>query len=121
MNLGRKISGGKYHKQRKKKLYEKSPQEKIVILGETKRKSLRVRGGNKKTILLKSNSINLLVSKNKTQKAEIKNVLETPQNRFLARQNLLSKGAIILTSHGKARITNRPSQEGHINAILLKE
>lgn len=121
MNLGRKISGGKYHKQKKKKLYEKSPQENKVLLGETKRKSLRIRGGNKKTILLKTKYANILVSKNKTQKAEIKNVLETPQNRFLARQNRLMKGVLIETSLGKARITNRPSQEGHINAVLVKE
>ena len=54
------------------------------------------------------------------QKAEIKNVKETPQNRFWARQNRLLKGAIIETSLGKARITNRPTQEGHINGILLE-
>ena len=53
-------------------------------------------------------------------KAEIINVEETPQNRFLARQNRLIKGAIIETSLGRARITNRPSQEGAINAVLLE-
>ena len=120
MKLGRKITGGKYHKQRKKRLYEKTNQENIVTLGEPKRKTLRVKGGNTKTILLKTNIINLLINK-KTQKAEIKNVLETPQNFFLARQNRLVKGAIIQTSLGKARITNRPSQEGHINAIFIEE
>jgi ribosomal protein S8E len=31
------------------------------------------------------------------------------------------KGAIITTSLGRAKITNRPTQEGHVNAILLKE
>jgi len=118
MKLGRKISGGKYHKQRKKKLYEKKNQEAIVTLGETKRKTLRVKGGNIRTMLLKTNIANVLV-KGKLQKAEIKNVLETPQNRFLARQNRLLKSAIIETSLGKAKITNRPSQEGQVNAILV--
>ena len=120
MNHGRKISGGKYHKQKKKKLHENHGQERSISLGETKRKSLRARGGGKKTTLLKSNEINV-VSEGKIKKAEIKNVLETPQNRFLARQNRLMKGAIIETSLGKAKITNRPSQEGHVNGILLKE
>ncbi|MEI6731647.1 MAG: 30S ribosomal protein S8e [archaeon] len=118
MNKGRKISGGKYHAHRKKKLYEKAGQERHVILGDEKRKSLRVRGGASKTILLKSNIANVMV-KGKVQRAKIINVEETPQNRFLARQNRLVKGAILDTSVGKAKITNRPSQEGQVNAVLI--
>jgi small subunit ribosomal protein S8e len=72
-----------------------------------------------KTVLLKSNIANISI-KGKVKQAEIKNVLETPQNKFLARQNRLVKGAIIETSLGKAKITNRPTQEGLINAILLE-
>lgn len=119
MNYGRKITGGKYHKQKKQKLYERKGQDRHVILGETKRKVLRVRGGNVKPVLLKSNTANVLVE-GKIKKAEIKNVEETPQNKFFARENRLMKGAIIETSLGKARITNRPSQEGLVNAILIK-
>ncbi len=120
MNKGRKISGGKYHQRRKKKSYERKRQERTVTLGETKKKKIRGIGGNEKTILLNANIANILV-KGKAKKAEITNVLETPQNRFLARQNRLTKGAIIKTSLGKARITNRPSQEGQVNAILIEE
>ncbi|MAG37808.1 30S ribosomal protein S8e [Candidatus Pacearchaeota archaeon] len=120
MNHGRKISGGKYHKQKKKKLYERRSQERTVTLGETKKKTLRVRSGIQKTILLNANSANIK-TKTKIQKTEIKNVLETPQNRFLARQNRLTKGTIIETSLGKAKITNRPSQEGCVNAVLIEE
>jgi small subunit ribosomal protein S8e len=58
---------------------------------------------------------------NKTKKAKITNVLETPSNRFLARQNILEKGSIIETDLGKARITNRPSQEPNIQAVLVEE
>lgn len=119
MNTGRKISGGKYHKLRKKKKFEHLGQERHVILGDTKRKQLRIKSGDMKIILLKSNEANILIEK-KVQKAKITNVIETPQNRFFARQNRLLKGAIIDTSLGKARITNRPSQEGHVNAVLIK-
>ena len=73
-----------------------------------------------KVILLKSNTANVLVD-GKVKKAEIKNVEETPQNKFFARQNRLVKSALIETSLGKARITNRPSQEGQVNAVLIKE
>ena len=120
MNKGRKISGGKYHANRKKKFYEKQNQERVVTLKEIKKKALRVKGGKTKTVMLGSNTVNIVIN-GKTKKATIKNVLSTPQNTFLARQNRLMKGAIIMTSEGKAKITNRPSQEGHINAILLKE
>ena len=120
MNRGRKISGGKYHKQRKRRLHEKHGQERHAILGDVKSKKLRVRSGKLKTILLKSNIANIIV-KGKAQKAKILNVIETPQNRFYARQNRLLKSALIQTSLGKAKITNRPTQEGQINAVLVEE
>ncbi len=121
MNQGRKISGGKYHRLRKNKFFERLVQERQVALRPTKRKILRIKGGNKKPILLASDEANVLNPKTKkTQKVKIKNVVQTPQNVFLARQNRLMKSAVIETSLGKARITNRPSQEGHINAILIE-
>jgi small subunit ribosomal protein S8e len=120
MNKGRKISGGKYHANRKKKSFEASKQERTVTLGDPKSKTLRSRGGFKKTILLNSNTANISTP-NGVKKADISNVLETPQNKFLARQNRLIKSAVIETSLGKARITNRPTREGSINAVLLKQ
>lgn len=120
MNTGRKISGGKYHAVRKTKLYERLKQERHVTIGETKSKKLHIRGGSMKTIMLKSNVVNI-ASDGKVKKATIVNVEATPQNTFFARQNRLVKGAIIETSLGKARITNRPSQEGNVNAILISK
>ncbi|MFQ5531559.1 MAG: 30S ribosomal protein S8e [Candidatus Nanoarchaeia archaeon] len=117
MKLGRKISGGKYIKRRKKKAYEKTGQKRTVKLSaEEKRKTSRARGGNKKTTLLKGKFVNIKDDSKKTKKTEIKNVLETPSNRFLARQNILTKG----TELGKVKITNRPSQEAIINGVLVE-
>jgi len=122
MNKGRKISGGKYKKQRKKKHYEKRGTVRAVKLKETKKKKIRTRGGGEKTVLITSDIANVIDKKTKkTKKVRILNVLETPSNRFLARQNLMIKGAIIKTEEGKARITNRPSQEGCIQAVLIEE
>ncbi len=115
MKLGRKITGGKYIKRRKKKVYERPGQKRIVKIGEEKRKTVRTRGGNTKTFLLKGKVINV-----KGKKTEIKNVLETPSNRFLARQNVLTKGTIVETDLGKVKVTNRPTQEGVVNGILVK-
>ena len=93
MKTGRKITGGKYIKQRKKKAYERAGQKKIVKLGEEKRKTVRTMGGNKKTFLLKAQNINLKIGK-EIKKTLVKKVLETPSNRFLARQNIITKGTI---------------------------
>ena len=122
MRAGRKYTGAKYHSRRKKRLHELRGIQIKPILGEPRKKAIRVRGGIFKQKLLRTNIANVLSPKNhKMQKTEIKNVLETPQNIFFARQNILLKGSIIQTSKGKARITNRPTQEGYVNAILIEE
>ena len=116
---GKKVSGGKYIRMRKKKAYEKPGQKRIVKLGNEKRKSQKTRGGNIKTVLFASKTINVRNKQGKIQKTEIKKVIETPSNRFLARQNILTKGTIIETELGKVKITNRPSQEGSVNGVLI--
>ncbi len=117
---GRKISGGRYIKSRKKKSYEIAGQKRIVKIGEEKRKTKKTRGRNKKTFLLRAKFVNVQTKDKKIRKMEIKNVLETPSNKFLARQNILTKGTILETEIGKVRITNRPTQEGVVNGILIK-
>jgi len=122
MNTGRKISGGRYHKSRKKKKFELKGQSRIAKLGKEKRKKIRAIGGHLKTVLLSTDTCNLIDKKTrKSVKVKITNVLETPSNKFLARQNILTKGAIIETDKGKAKITNRPGQEGSVQAILIEE
>ncbi|MBS3081827.1 hypothetical protein J4416_02730 [Candidatus Pacearchaeota archaeon] len=61
-----------------------------------------------------------IISNGKAKKGLIKNVIETPSNLFLARQNVLVKGSIIETELGKTVITNRPSQEGNIQAKIIQ-
>jgi small subunit ribosomal protein S8e len=119
MNKGRKISGGRYIRARKKKLYELAGQKRTVKLGTEKRKSKRIKSGKRKIFVLGAKFVNIQ-NRGKAQKLEIKNVLETPSNRFLARQNIITKGAILETGAGKVRVTNRPSQEGVINGILVE-
>ena len=119
MNKGRKISGGKYHANRKKRKYELPGIPRVVKLKVKKMKVLRGLGGKKKNVLLQCDIANVKMKDGKSKKAKIKNVIETPSDRFLAKQNILVKGAIIETDLGKARITNRPGQEGSINAVLI--
>jgi small subunit ribosomal protein S8e len=118
---GRKISGGKYRSIRKKKLHEMPGKVRQVKLNKEKKKEMRVRGGDIKTVLLAADKVNIIDPKTKKcKRVLIKNVVETPSNRFLSRQNIITKGAIIDTELGKARVTNRPSQESIINAVLIE-
>ncbi len=120
MKTGKKASGGRFKKTRKKRLYEKPGIVRQVILGEEKKKNIRTLGGHLKTVLLKTNTANVLdIKEKKSQIVKIKNVLEVPSNIFLARKNVIVKGAIIETEKGKARVTNRPGQEGQVQAVLI--
>jgi len=119
MNSGRKSSGGRYKRPKKRKLRDRKSQPRIVKLGNTKVKKVKTRGGSKKIVNLTNNVANI-TGKGQNKKSIIKNVLETPSNTFLARQNILVKGTIIETELGKAKITNRPSQEGNVQAVLIE-
>ena len=121
MKTGKKISGGRYHQQRKKKQYEKPGNPRVVKLSETdKKKKIRTIGGHFKTVMLVAKTVSVTNKKTKkTKKVQILNVIETPNNKFLARQNIISKGTIIETELGKARVTNRPSQNGSVQAVLI--
>lgn len=120
MRKGRKITGGRYHQRRKRKLIERVRQIVLVKLGKEKKVKIRTRGGNFKIRLISIDVANLKDKQGKSVKTKIKNVVQTPANKFLARQNILIKGAIIETELGKARVTNRPSQEGHVQAVLIE-
>ena len=119
MIAGRKASGGRYKKVKKRKLTGRQGQARIVKIGDTKTKLLSGRGNTTKLVSFLNNIANVMI-KGKAKESKITNVLETPSNTFLARQNVLVKGAIIETELGKAKITNRPSQEGNVQAILVE-
>jgi small subunit ribosomal protein S8e len=54
-------------------------------------------------------------------KAKILMVVGNPANRHFVRRNILTKGCIIETDKGKARVLSRPGQEGVVNAVLIQE
>ena len=84
-----------------------------------KREVHRGKGANKK-VKLKAGIFANVVQKDKSiKKVKMLNVLQSPDNRHYASENTLTKGAIIETELGKARITSRPSQHGVVNAVLI--
>lgn len=116
----RKKSGGRYKKQIKK-LRNKGNLPSFTKVGKKKIKKVRTRGGNIKLKLLNIDTANVYDPKTKKCfKARIESVLENPANRHYIRRNIITKGAIIKTDRGEARVLNRPGQESIINAILIK-
>ena len=51
----------------------------------------------------------------------IDNVQENQANPHFVRRNTMTKGALIKTEIGTAKMINRPGQEGFINALLVKK
>lgn len=116
----RKLSGGKYRKL-VKKISQLAGLPALTKIGERRIKIKRGIGGNKRNVLLQNNTMNVLDPKTKKyQKTEISTVVENPANRHFVRRNIITKGCVVETKLGKARVTSRPGQEGTINGILLK-
>lgn len=117
----KKYTGGILRKNRKKKKYEMGRERLGLTLGEEKKKKIKTRGSNQKTRLVSSKIANVTDPKTgKTFETEIKNVSKNPANPHYVRRNIITKGAIIETEKGKAKVTSRPSQDGTINAVLVK-
>lgn len=116
----RSATSSRYKKSRGKKLCEKGRLSSLTKVDERKLKKVRTKGGKQKLILLNEEFVNLLDKKSKKySKAKIISVLETPANRHFVRRSIMTRGCIIQTEKGKAVITNRPGQEGTINAVLV--
>ena len=62
-----------------------------------------------------------MVTKSGIKRVKITGVVESKDNRNFARQNVITRGAVINTELGQAVVTNRPGREGSVNARLLKE
>jgi len=117
----RSYTGKLLRPHRKKRKYELGRPQVETLIGERKAKRIRVRGGGYKIKLFSEKYANVYdPNQKKVVKVEIKSVLENPAHVHYARRNVITKGAIILTELGKARVTNRPSQEGVVNAVLIE-
>ena len=117
----RKVSGGRY-KHIGKKLKNKGSKPVLATVGKLTRKIERIRANKVKYRILSTDIVNVYDSKEKKHfKAKIESVIESQSNVNYIRRNIMTKGCIIQTDKGIARITSRPGQEGSLNAVLLKK
>ena len=114
-----KPTGGKYKHWRKKKLNELGSLPVLTKINKRRIKKVRVLGGNLKFKTLFENIANVYDPKTKKHvKAKIISVVDNPANRNYIRRNIITKGTIIETDKGKAKVTNRPGQDVGIQAVL---
>lgn len=116
----RTYTGAKIKAARGKRKYELGRESADTHIDDTKRKNISTTGGNRKVRLLQCNVANVTDSQGKSQQSAIENVIDNAANEHYVRRNILTKGSIVKTALGNAKITSRPSQDGVVNAVLLE-
>ncbi|MEM2897232.1 MAG: 30S ribosomal protein S8e [Candidatus Bathyarchaeia archaeon] len=118
----RKKTGGKKKLYREKRAYEMGGDPAETKIGERKISIKKSRGGNFKIILLACATANVTDPlTGKTQKTEIKRVVKNPASVDYQRRGVITKGSIIETPLGLAKVTSRPGQSGIVNAVLIQK
>ena len=117
----RKFTGKKYKHFRKKRKRELERPTINTTIGEEKKKKQRVLGGNTKLKLFSSQFINVTdPNTNKTSRVRILDFESNDASKDLNRRHILTKGAVVETELGNAKITSRPGQHGALNGVLLQ-
>ena len=113
-------TGGKIRIARSRRKFEIGRESADTHVNETKRKIISTKGGNRKVRLLQCNVANVTnPADGKTVISSIENVIDNAANEHHIRRNIITKGAIIQTALGNARVTSRPGQNGVVNAVLV--
>jgi small subunit ribosomal protein S8e len=118
----RNLTGSRLRRNRKKKKFERGGEFLETKIGKRKVKVERTRGGARKLKLLSVEKINVADPKTrKIQRVKIISVEKNLANPHFVRRNIITKGAIVKTEIGLAKITSRPGQDGIVNAVLVEE
>ncbi len=113
-------TGSRLKKFRSKRKYEMGRTPTETLMGETKRRTVDSKGKVKKTPALRIEFVNVTdPAKGTTVRAEIQDVESNPANMDYQRRKVITRGTIIKTSKGRAKVTSRPGQDGILNAILI--
>jgi small subunit ribosomal protein S8e len=117
----KKPSGGRIWPFRKKRLRNIGRDPVLTkVSDKDKRIKLKARGGSQYDALLTVSYANLDLGNGKFKKVKIKRVIENKANRHFVRMNVVTRGAVVETDAGNARVTSRPAREGVVNAVLVK-
>ena len=118
---GRKLTGGRKVAMRGRRKFEIDRYPNEAVVGSNQIISRRIRGNNNKIAFKTAEFANVIDQENKkVTKTKILRVTKNPANRDYERRGVVSKGAIIESQSGTARVVSRPGQDGVVNAILIK-
>jgi small subunit ribosomal protein S8e len=117
----KKTTGGKLSNLRKKRKTDRGMRFLETRIGKREARAKKARGGRKKLKLLSVDMINVSDSKGKVRRVKLLSVKENDSNPHYIRRNILTKGAVVETEAGLARITSRPGQHGMVNAVMVEE
>ena len=115
----RKRTGGRLTPARNRRKHEIGREPTETQVGDPRLKTIDVQGNGTKTRALSTNVANV-TSGGETVTTEITDVVENPANPNYVRRNIITKGAVIETGEGRARVTSRPGQTGQVNAVGLE-
>jgi small subunit ribosomal protein S8e len=115
----RKRTGGRRRHASDKKKHQLGSEPTETRVGARKLKAVDARGDTTKVRAIETDTASVAVD-GEVVAATIENVSENPSNPNYARRNIITKGAIIETSEGRARVTSRPGQDGQVNAVLVE-
>ncbi|MGQ9469827.1 MAG: 30S ribosomal protein S8e [Nitrososphaerales archaeon] len=117
----RKSTGGRRIPYKGRRAYEADSYPIETALGRDEVIKKRAMGGNVKLSLKKTSYANVLdPSTKKVKRVKILKVIKNPTNRDYERRGIITKGSIIETELGSARVKSRPGQHGVVNATLIK-
>lgn len=114
-----KRTGGRRRRTHKKRKHEMGDEPTETRVGDRRLKVVETTGGNTKVRALTTDRATVATDDG-TVSAAIENVAENGANPNYVRRNIVTKGAIIETDAGRARVTSRPGQDGQVNAVLVE-
>ena len=118
----RKKTGGKNKAYRTKRAFEQGRQPIETAFDEPKRKNVKGRSGIIKTKITSTNIVNVSNPRTgNTEHLEIIDVVSNHANADYNRRGVITKGTIVRTEKGLAKIISRPGQEGSLSAVVIEE
>ena len=121
-DTGKRKTGGAMTKFRKKRKFELGSNPMMTKLGPEKKRFTEMKGGMYKLRSASAEYANVYDQSSKaTKRVRITDIIANTASPHFVRRGIITKGTTVETELGLARVSSRPSQDGVVNAVLVKE
>ncbi len=114
----RKVTGGKRIAYRGRKKMERKSQPRVAKIGKSEVLTRRARGGNIIHYVISAEKISISTNEG-TKNVKLLSLASNPSNRDYERRGIITRGAIVMTEAGRAKVTSKPSKNGTLSGVLL--